>query len=325
MSVSDDQSRPEDDLPLEPILLPEDSVAPPWGPVVSPAVLVAPRPPRVWTVFVLYIVAIVGLVALNVVLVLAMAVWLYGPTFHSSADFVRAIEAVSLSNLGFFVSMLATQCFLAGVTIVAAALSPVPLRQRLRITPVRLSPLILLVGVVGTLAVSMIVTGLDGLGWVPRSPMLEDFGTLISEMSGMTLVGAVLVIGLGPGIGEELLFRGYIQTRLRRRWGPGWAILLTSIFFGVMHIDPVQGTFAMGVGFFLGYLTERTGSLWPAIIAHTVNNMVSTLEAGLGGPEIEGTLANSLTVVASILVVALSVGYLRCWVRPTATEPPETG
>jgi len=92
-----------------------------------------------------------------------------------------------------------------------------------------------------------------------------------------------------------------------------------------MHIDPVQGTFAMGVGFFLGYLTERTGSLWPAIVGHTVNNMVSTLEAGLGGPEIEGTLANSLTVVASILVVALSVGYLRCWVKPIATEPPETG
>ncbi len=163
------------------------------------------------------------------------------------------------------------------------------------------------------------------LGWVPRSRMLEDFGTLISEMSGLTLVGAVLVIGLGPGIGEELLFRGYIQTRLRRRWGPGWAILLTSILFGVMHIDPVQGTFAMGVGFFLGYLTERTGSLWPAMVCHTVNNMVSILQTGLGGPEIEGELANAVTVVASILVVALSVGYLRRCVRPVATEPPETG
>lgn len=324
--MSDDPSRPEDELPVEPILVPEEAVAPPWGPVVSPPISVAaPRPPRVWTVFVLYVVAIVGVVALNVVLVLAMAIGLFGPTFHSSADFLRAIERVTLSNVGFFVSMLATQGSLAGVAILAAALSPVPLRQRLRITPVRLSPLILLVGLAGTLAVSMIVTGLDGLGWVPRSPMLEEFGALIGKMSGLTLVGAVLVIGLGPGIGEELLFRGYIQTRLRRRWGPGWAIFCTSLMFGVMHFDPVQGTFAMGVGLFLGYLTERTGSLWPAIVCHTVNNMVSTLEVGLGGPEIEGALANAITVVASILVVALSVAYLRRRVRPAPTEPSEAG
>ncbi|NQT11902.1 MAG: CPBP family intramembrane metalloprotease [Planctomycetes bacterium] len=325
--MSDEETRFGDDLPLEPILLPENAATPAENPYVSPIAssFALPRPPRVWTVFVLYILLIGGLVAVNVVLVLALAFWLHGPTFQSGQDFIEAVEAVTFSNVGLLSTVVCNACLLAGVTLLAAFLSPVPLRDRLRVRLVRLSPLAMLVSVVGTLAVSMVVTGLDGLGWLPESPMLEEFGRLVGEMSGLTLVAGVLAIGLGPGIGEELLFRGYIQTRLRRRWGPGWAIFCTSIMFGIMHFDLVQGSFAVVVGAFLGYLTERTGSILPAMVCHTLNNMLSTLDTAVGGLEIVGPQANALVLVGSIAVIALSVAYLRLYVKPRPTQPPETG
>lgn len=315
--MSDEETRSGDDLPLEPILLPEEAAPSAGNPFASPLAPVAPpRPPRVWTVFVLYILLIGALVAMNVVLLLVLAFWLHGPTFQSAQDFIDAVEAVTFSNVGLLITIVCNACLLAGVTILAALLSPVPLRDRLRVRPFRLSPLAMLVSLVGTLAVSMVVTGLDGLGWLPESPMLEEFGRLVGEMSGFTLVAAVLAIGLGPGIGEELLFRGYIQTRLRRRWGPGWAIFCTSLMFGIMHFDLVQGSFAVVVGAFLGYLTERTGSILPAMICHTVNNMLSTLDTAVGGLEIVGPQANALVLIGSIAVIALSVAYLRFYVKP---------
>jgi membrane protease YdiL (CAAX protease family) len=324
--VSDEETRSRDDLPLEPILLSEEAAPRAGGPLVSQAILVAPpQPPRVWTVFSLYFLLIAGHVMLNVVLLLALAFWQHGPTFHSSADFIQAIEAVAFSSVGILSSILCTACLLVSATVVAALLSPVSLRDRLRVRRVKLSLTAVLVSVAGTLAISMIVTGLDGLGWLPESPVLEEISRRISEMSGLTLVAAVLVIGLGPGIGEELLFRGYIQTRLRLRWGSSWAILCTSLMFGIMHLDLVQGSFAVCVGIYLGYLTERTGSIRPAIVCHTVNNMVSVLEDSAGGFPIVGPLANALTLAASIVVVGLSVGYLHRWVKTGPTQSPEIG
>ena len=51
--------------------------------------------------------------------------------------------------------------------------------------------------------------------------------------------------GLGPGFGEELLFRGYIQTRLRQRWPRLVALAVTACLFGFIHFDLVQGAFAV--------------------------------------------------------------------------------
>src|SRR5438067_2099052 len=84
----------------------------------------------------------------------------------------------------------------------------------------------------------------------------------------MVVIVGIVVIGIMPGIGEELLCRGYIQTRLSQRWGRTVSILVTAILFAILHMDPLQSTFAFGLGVYLGLITERTGSLRPAMVCH---------------------------------------------------------
>ena len=83
----------------------------------------------------------------------------------------------------------------------------------------------------------------------------------------------ILVIAVVPAIGEELLFRGYLQQKLSN-WlsNPHTAILITAFLFSAVHFH-FQGMiprFVLGV--LLGYLFYWSNSLWLPILAHFVNN-----------------------------------------------------
>jgi hypothetical protein len=83
----------------------------------------------------------------------------------------------------------------------------------------------------------------------------------------------ILVIAVVPAIGEELLFRGYLQQKLSN-WlsNPHTAILITAFLFSAIHFH-FQGMiprFVLGV--LLGYLFYWSNSLWLPILAHFVNN-----------------------------------------------------
>ncbi len=90
-----------------------------------------------------------------------------------------------------------------------------------------------------------------------------------------------LALSIGPALSEELAFRGLILQGLRSRLGAGVSLVLTALLFGVIHLDLVQGLGAFFTGLYLGYLTVRSGSIYPAIIAHGVNNLWATLESSL--------------------------------------------
>lgn len=82
---------------------------------------------------------------------------------------------------------------------------------------------------------------------------------------------------------EELIFRGWILGRLARHRSPFVAIAVSSLLFGILHLrnifwlDPevlVRSMMFAGLllGPFLGYVTLRCRSVWPAVILHYINN-----------------------------------------------------
>ena len=73
---------------------------------------------------------------------------------------------------------------------------------------------------------------------------------------------------------EELCFRGYIMQNLRR-YGDGFAIVMSAVVFGLMHGNLIQAPFALGVGLALGYFSVKTGTLWTGIVIHAINNSIS--------------------------------------------------
>ncbi len=94
----------------------------------------------------------------------------------------------------------------------------------------------------------------------------------------------ILSIALLAPILEELLFRGAIQGGLQKSGIRPWtAILVSSLIFGVVHMNPAQIPFAFLLGMLFGWLYYRTGSLLPGIVGHVLNNSVATASMLLYG------------------------------------------
>jgi sodium transport system permease protein len=83
---------------------------------------------------------------------------------------------------------------------------------------------------------------------------------------------AFLVFVVLPAVCEEVAFRGFILTGLRRYFKPWAAILLGSFLFSLYHMNVFQllPTFILGV--VLGVLTVRFGSVFPAMLFHGLHN-----------------------------------------------------
>jgi membrane protease YdiL (CAAX protease family) len=87
-------------------------------------------------------------------------------------------------------------------------------------------------------------------------------------------IGSVLWAPLG----EEVAFRGVLYPALRRRFGVAPAAALSAAVFAVAHGYGVLGfaaVFWSGILWALAY--ERTGSLWPCIVAHAAGNLGATV------------------------------------------------
>ena len=75
---------------------------------------------------------------------------------------------------------------------------------------------------------------------------------------------------------EEFFFRSYVQNALSGRFGRWGGIIGSGLLFGLFHIFPLQAISAVPLGILAAWLYDRTGSLWPAIILHIVNNFIAT-------------------------------------------------
>lgn len=280
-----------------------NNIALPVPPVIAPP-LAGPRP-RVWPVFLIYVLALVLEVLVAAVVLTVIATATRGTAFK-----LADVEAVSKTPLGLLASVVCALVIIGVMVLAGASLSPAPWRERLRLRVVPMTAWSLVTGIAGILGIGLMLQGLDGLSWIPHSTTLEMLEKVLKGLSAPALAAAVVVIGVLPGIAEELLFRGYIQTRFAERWGSHWAIVWTSLMFGVIHLDPVQGSYAVLVGALLGYMTERTGSIVPAMICHAANNTIATLLTA-GHVEFVGHLANNLALTGGVVVVVVSFLYLR--------------
>ncbi|MFQ3663764.1 MAG: type II CAAX endopeptidase family protein [Chloroflexaceae bacterium] len=86
----------------------------------------------------------------------------------------------------------------------------------------------------------------------------------------------ILVAGVVP-FAEELFFRGMLYPLMRRDLGPAFAILLNAALFALVHVIPqlLPGLFIIGL--ILAYLRERSGSIWPGVLYHALQNGLALL------------------------------------------------
>ena len=77
---------------------------------------------------------------------------------------------------------------------------------------------------------------------------------------------------IGP-LMEEFVFRGVILRSLEK-YGAGFSILMSAIFFGLIHGNIIQTPYAILMGILLGFVTLRY-SIWMAVYIHIFNNGIA--------------------------------------------------
>jgi membrane protease YdiL (CAAX protease family) len=90
------------------------------------------------------------------------------------------------------------------------------------------------------------------------------------------LVSILVLVGVLAPIGEEVFFRGFVYSTLRR-WGVPLAVALSAAYFGAVHQQIVHFLPITILGVVLALLYHRTGSLVPSVAVHGVNNIVAIL------------------------------------------------
>jgi sodium transport system permease protein len=158
-----------------------------------------------------------------------------------------------------------------------------------------------------------------------RQPLVQELGTLQSATHAFWWA-PLLVFGLLPAVVEELAFRGFILTGLRRRL-PAWsAIVLSSFLFALYHMNVFQVLPAFILGLVLGLLAAWSNSVVPGMLFHLLYNGVLLGVALLPtlGYAHEGVPLQSLfsSVVTAILTV-LALAFLAILARRLPASAPQ--
>ena len=109
-----------------------------------------------------------------------------------------------------------------------------------------------------------------------KSSFLSRFYDLLMEamkqLTGGPLWSSFLVVAIFAPIFEEWLCRGMVLRGLLTKMKPVWAIVISALFFAVIHANPWQALNAFLLGLVMGYVYYKTGSLILTMVIHFVNN-----------------------------------------------------
>lgn len=223
-------------------------------------------------------------------------------------------DAIDLGNL------IINEIFTEGVLILPAVAGMLikrdntePIYQRLGFKKIKPSTVVLVIlyGIaimpIGTFAniISMYFTD---------NEIVESSDLYLSQN---ILVAFFFVAILGPFV-EEVIFRGIIYRGYRKGGCKMVAALMSSILFGLMHMNLNQFIYALAVGILFSMLVEATGSIWSSFICHAIFNAESVcfmylydaygvyeetqqVEADLGG----SLLLYSFISLGALIVIAV--------------------
>jgi len=189
------------------------------------------------------------------------------------------VAGTTLQNLHFGWGLLATEILIGLLALLWVRANRLPARTTLRLHPAPASAIVLafLMGI-GVWFVDTLLGSVTALlfGYnVPTPPGIypQTLGAAL-----LLLLGFVV----GAPLGEELMFRGYIQVAYERL-RPAVAIILVALLFSVFHLS-LQGLVPrVPVALALGYVAWRSGSLWPGVALHAANNLLGTLVLMVAG------------------------------------------
>ena len=143
--------------------------------------------------------------------------------------------------------------------------------------------------------------------------MKQFYDLMVEALSRVTegpLWSSFLVTAIFAPVFEEWLCRGMVLRGLLTKMKPVWAIVISALFFALIHLNPWQALNAFAIGLVMGFVYYKTGSLWLTMLIHFVNNGTSVVLAQI--PSLEETEywidiipAGTYAVLSVVGVIAL--------------------
>jgi len=136
----------------------------------------------------------------------------------------------------------------------------------------------------------LIVSGFIGLGWSVVTdeldrllqiliPMPEKLWHLMKDFlifhSTKEMVILIIAVVFVASFAEEMLFRGFFQGALERATDVTKAVLISAFVFAVSHFNPWWVVEILIFGVLLGVLVWRSGSIFPCVVVHGINNTLA--------------------------------------------------
>lgn len=253
---------------------------------------------RLWLLFLLMV---VGLFVSN------LLVLLLG---RSGADYVAILR------VGSVVQQLLSFLLPAAICALMSTRLPAELLGIRRFPPLSVVLLALLTLLVSVPAMNLIVECFEALPWpesivAAEAKSKETVAMMIGGKGMADTCLALCVMAILPGLCEEIFFRGALQNLLRSRpMSPHLAIWLAALIFSLMHMQPIGAVPRMLLGAGFGYILFWTGSLWPAVFCHMLNNALVVIVRQTGTEESLMRLSAPVPALASALLTAAGLYML---------------
>lgn len=153
----------------------------------------------------------------------------------------------------------------------------------------------------------------------PLVQMSEEFQNASDAFYGSTIWIELLGSALVTPFLEELLHRGVVYGRLRCMMDKWPAIIVSALVFAGLHFNIVQFIYAFLLGIVFALFVEKTGKLYPAIIAHIVANGIAVVRTETGF--LQGTVDGSVSAwLISVGVCLIGVAGLLSFVGKKKNE-----
>ncbi len=143
-----------------------------------------------------------------------------------------------------------------------------------------------------------------------KEKLLEQLGA--NEATSLLLLSAGLTCVVAP-ICEEFLFRGYVFTALRGWRGTWPAAVITGLLFGAVHAGSAPALDLVplaALGFGLCLLYHYSGSLYPCIAAHSLNNSLAFAALEGWGWQAPVLMIAALATIAALVLAAKRIGLI---------------
>ena len=169
-----------------------------------------------------------------------------------------------------------------------------------------LSPRFILWLVLTGLCFGLAVSALLGLLPLPEQVMDSYESGTMEHFTGSSAFMGVLIVGIFSPIAEEIVFRGFLMENLWEGFSDVFALCLSALLFGLMHVHPVWIVYAACMGLVLGWAALRMDNLLVSILIHFGFNAAGLLLLAMPA----GSLAAKVTGHPLALLICLLAGLL---------------